>query len=137
MSGALDGELIGADAYQLYRGLDIGTAKVDAASRARVPHHLIDVADPSESWSLARYLEAATSALDDVWRRHKLPVLAGGSGQYVTALLEGWQPPRVPPDEALRAELEALAAAEGPEAVHARLAALDPAGAATLDPRAR
>ena len=62
-------------------------------------------------------------------------MLAGGSGQYVTALLEGWQPPRVPPDEALRAEFEALAAAEGPEAVHARLAALDPAGAATLDPQ--
>lgn len=135
IAAALDGEVVGADAYQLYRGLDIGTAKVDAASGARVPHHLIDVAVPSEPWSLARYLEAATEALDDVWQRHKLPVLAGGSGQYVTALLEGWQPPRVPPDEALRAELEALAAAEGAAAVHARLAAIDPDAAANLDPQ--
>src|ERR1044072_4958205 len=91
---ALDGEVVGAAAYQLYRGLDIGTAKVDAATRARVPHHLIDVAEPADPWTLARYLEAATEVLDDVWRRDKLPVLAGGSGQYVTALLEGWQPPR-------------------------------------------
>src|SRR5689334_11142489 len=77
---ACDGEVIGADAYQLYRGLDIGTAKVDAATRARVPHHLIDVADADDPWTLARYLEAAQAALEDVWRRHKLPVLAGGSG---------------------------------------------------------
>jgi tRNA dimethylallyltransferase len=132
---ACDGEVIGADAYQLYRGLDIGTAKVDATTRARAPHHLIDVADPDNPWTLARYLEAATAVLEDIWSRGKLPVLAGGSGQYVTALLEGWHPPRVPPDEALRAEFEALATAEGPEAVHARLAALDPVGAATLDPQ--
>ena len=132
---ALDGEVVGADAYQLYRGLDIGTAKVDAATRARAPHHLIDVASADDPWTLARYLEAATSVLEDVWRRGRLPVLAGGSGQYVTALLEGWQPPRVPPDEALRAELDALAASEGAAAVHARLAALDPVGAASLDPQ--
>jgi tRNA dimethylallyltransferase len=132
---AFDGEVVGADAYQLYRGLDIGTAKVDAATRARAPHHLIDVAAADDPWTLARYLEAATAVLEDVWRRDKLPVLAGGSGQYVTALLEGWQPPRVPPDEALRAELEALAATEGPAAVHARLAVLDPEAASRLDPQ--
>src|SRR3954465_5942509 len=132
---ALSGEVVGVDAYQLYRGLDIGTAKVDAATRARAPHHLIDVGDADDPWTLARYLEAATGVLEDVWRRDKLPVLAGGSGQYVTALLEGWQPPRVPPDEALRAELEAVAAAEGAAARHARLAAIDPEAAARLDPQ--
>src|SRR4051794_14285985 len=135
LAEALDGEVVGADAYQLYRRLDIGTAKIDAATRTRAPHHLIDVAEPADPWTLARYLEAATEALNDVWRRDKLPVLAGGSGQYVTALLEGWQPPRVPPDEDLRAELEALAAAEGAAAAHARLAAIDPEGAARLDPQ--
>src|ERR1041384_2863184 len=70
---ALDGEVVGADAYQLYRGLDTGTAQVVVATRARVPHHLIDVADASDPWTLARYLEAANEALDDVWRRGKLP----------------------------------------------------------------
>ncbi|HLF75906.1 MAG TPA: tRNA (adenosine(37)-N6)-dimethylallyltransferase MiaA [Dehalococcoidia bacterium] len=131
---ALNGEVIGADAYQLYRCLDIGTAKVDAATRARVPHHLIDVVDPDRPMSLALYLELATAALDDVWSRGKLPVLAGGSGQYVWALLEGWQVPRIAPDIALRRELDAVAAKEGAPALQARLASLDPQAAARLDP---
>ena len=84
--------------------------------------------------TLARYLDAATAALEDVWSRDKLPVLAGGSGQYVWAIIEGWQVPRVPPDRALRDELEAFAATTGPEAVHNRLAAIDPEAAARLDP---
>jgi len=134
LAAALDGEVLGADAYQVYRGLDIGTAKVDAATRRRVPHHLIDIADPDEPLTLARYLDAAQAALAGVWSGARLPILAGGSGQYVWALIEGWQVPRVPPDAALRRELEALAAAEGPAALHARLAALDPQAAARLDP---
>jgi tRNA dimethylallyltransferase len=135
LAGAFGGEVVGADAYQLYRGLDIGTAKVGADQRERVRHHLIDVADAADPWTLARYLEAATAVLEDLWRRGKLPVLAGGSGQYVMALVEGWRPPHVPPDDVLRAELLALAAAEGPAAVHARLAAVDPDAAARLDPQ--
>src|SRR3989337_381962 len=105
--------------------MDMGTAKVPAEVRGRVAHHLIDIAEPSEPLSLARFLDAAHEALDEVWGRGRLPVLAGGSGQYVWALIEGWQVPRVEPDAALRRELEALAAAEGPAALHARLAALD------------
>ncbi len=131
---AFDGEVVSADAYQLYRGLDIGTAKVSAALRERVRHHLIDIADPDAPLTLARYLDAAQAALADIWSRHRLPVLAGGSGQYVWALLEGWQPPRVPPDPELRRELEALAARAGPVALHARLAALDAEAARRLDP---
>ena len=107
-----DGEIVNADAYQLYRGLDIGTAKVSAETRQRLPHHLIDVTRSDRPLALARYLDLALAALDDVWSRDKLPILVGGNGRYVWALLEGWQVPRVPPDLALRAELEALGAAE-------------------------
>ena len=95
-------------------------------------HHLIDVADPDDAVDAGALPRCCHGALEDVWSRGKLPVLAGGSGQYVWALLEGWQVPRVAPDLALRAELEALAA-EGLR-VHARLAALDPEAAARLDP---
>jgi tRNA dimethylallyltransferase len=131
---ALNGEVVNADAYALYRGLDIGTAKVSEGERAQVAHHLIDVAAPDRPLSLAAYLDLASQALEDIWSRGRLPLLGGGSGQYVWALLEGWRVPRVPPDLVLRAELEALAEAGGPEAVHARLAALDPEAAARLDP---
>jgi tRNA dimethylallyltransferase len=127
--------VINTDAYQVYRGMDIGTAKVPAFDRARVTHHLIDIVEPSDHLTLARFLDFANAALDDVWSRGKLPVLAGGSGQYVWALIEGWQPPRVPPDLQLRAELEAVAEAEGPEVLHDRLAALDPEAASKLDRR--
>jgi tRNA dimethylallyltransferase len=134
LAEAFDGEVINTDAYQLYRGLDIGTAKVSAEVRQRIPHHLIDIADPDDAMTLARYLDAATAAMEDVWSRGKLPILAGGSGQYVWAIIEGWQVPRVAPDRDLRDELEAFAAAEGAEAVHARLAEIDPEAASRLDP---
>jgi tRNA dimethylallyltransferase len=130
LAEAFSGEIVSTDAYQLYRGLDIGTAKVTPAERARVPHHLIDAVSPDDPMTLGCYLDLATEALDGVWSRNRLPVLAGGSGQYVLAVLEGWQPPRVPPDAALRAELDALDASE----LHARLVAIDPDAAARLDP---
>jgi tRNA dimethylallyltransferase len=134
LAEALDGEVVSADAYQVYRGLDIGTAKAGPELRGRVPHHLLDIVDPDDQLTLARFLDAAHAALEDVWGRGRLPVLAGGSGQYIWALLEGWNVPRVPPNEALRAELEALAAREGNAALVARLAAVDPEAAARLDP---
>ncbi len=130
---AMDGEIVNADAYQLYLGLDIGTAKVDAATRERVPHHLIDVASPDEPMTLATYLQMAQEALQGIWLRQKLPVLAGGSGQYVWALLEGWQVPRIAPDIELRRELEVVAAQQGVAALQSRLAAMDPEAAARLD----
>ena len=131
---ALNGEVVSADAYQVYRGLDIGTAKAGAELRSRVSHHLLDIVDPGNQLTLARFLDAAHGALEDVWARDKLPVVTGGSGQYVWALLEGWNVPRVPPDTALRAELEDLAAREGKAALVARLAAVDPEAARRLDP---
>jgi tRNA dimethylallyltransferase len=130
---ALEGEVISVDAYQVYRGLDIGTAKASVEQRARVPHHLIDIADPARPMTLARWLDLAQAALADIWSRGRLPILAGGSGQYVWALLEGWQVPRVAPDPALRAELETLAAEGGAPALLERLRGLDPDAARRID----
>ena len=134
LAAAFDGEVVNADAYCFYRGMDIGNAKPSPAERARARHHLVDITDPDDPLTLARFLDAAKAAVEDIWSRGKLPVLAGGSGQYAWALIEGWQVPRVPPDPALRAELEAVAASDGPEALRARLAAIDPEAAARLDP---
>lgn len=128
-------EAIGADSRQVYRGLDIGSAKPTAEERAAVPYHLLDVVDPDETLDVATYQRLATATITEVWARGRLPILVGGSGQYVWAVLEGWRIPEVPPDPALRAALTARAEALGPEALHAELAAHDPAAAARIDAR--
>jgi len=115
--------------------MDVGTAKPAPQERAAVPHWLIDIVDPDEEFSLARYLDLAHAALADIWRRHSTPFLVGGSGQYVWALLEGWQVPRVPPDADLRHSLEDRAEREGPDALYRELLALDPTAAALVDAR--
>lgn len=130
----LDGEIISADSRQVYRFMDIGTAKPTVAERAAVPHHLIDIVDPDEDFSLARYQDMATAAIQDIAVRGKLPLLVGGTGQYLAAVLEGWQIPRVSPQPELRARLEAEAASIGTDALHARLAMIDPAAAAGIPP---
>ncbi len=129
----LDAEVLNADSRQVYRFMDIGTAKPNPEERARVRHWLIDVVDPDEPFSLGRYLELANGALDDCWSRGVLPIIAGGTGQYVWALLEGWQVPRVPPDRAFRAELEAQIVREGPGPLLDELARVDPEYAAQVD----
>ena len=131
----LSGEIVGADSRQVYRHMDIGTAKPTAEERSLAPHHLIDVVDPDQEFSLARYLELAVAALEDVWSRGKQPLLVGGSGQYVWGLLEGWRVPRLPPQRDLRRELEERAARQGAEALHGELAQVDPKAAARVDPR--
>ena len=131
----LGGEIMGADSRQVYRHMDIGTAKPTAEERALAAHHLIDVIDPDQEFSLAQYLEQAVAALEDVWSRGKQPLLVGGSGQYVWALLEGWRVPRLPPQRELRRELEERAARQGAEALHRELAQVDPKAAARIDPR--
>jgi tRNA dimethylallyltransferase len=128
-------EIISADSRQVYRGMDIGTAKATPQERARVPHHLLDVVDPDEPLSLAEFQEMAYVAVDEVLARGRIPFLVGGTGQYVMAVLEGWQVPRVPPDEDLRAELYSQAEQEGPEVLHTRLQRLDPAAADHIDAR--
>ena len=135
LAEAFDGEVVSADSRLLYRHMDVGTAKPTPEERARVVHHLIDVADPDETVGLAEFQAQAYAAIDDVHARGKLPLLVGGTGQYVRAVVEGWRIPRVPPHHELRAELEAQAEREGGGAVHARLAELDPVAAERLDPR--
>jgi tRNA dimethylallyltransferase len=133
LAGRLGGEIVNADSRQVYRGMDLGTAKPAAEERARARHWLIDVVDPNEPFSLGRYLDLAHEALADCWSRGVLPLLAGGTGQYVWALLEGWEVPRVPPDPQLRAELEAQAEREGPASLIEELERVDPAYAARVD----
>lgn len=128
----LGGEVVSADSRYLYRGMDIGTAKPTEAEMAGVPHHLIDILEPTDDYSLALYQRDAYRAIDDIIARGRVPILAGGTPLYVNAVLEGWRVPEVPPDPELRAALEAEAAAQGREALHARLAAVDPAAAARI-----
>jgi tRNA dimethylallyltransferase len=130
----LGGEVVSADSRQVYRGMDVGTAKPTAAERAAVPHHLIDVVDPDEEFSLARYQDLATAAIAEIAARGRLPLLVGGTGQYLAAVLEGWQIPRVAPQPQLRAALERAAEQHGAAALHARLAQIDPAAAAAILP---
>ncbi len=127
----LDGEIIGADSRQVYRHMDIGTAKPTPEERAAAPHHLIDVVGPDEPFSLGTWLDLARAALDDIWGRGNQPVLVGGTGQYVWALLEGWRVPRVAPDPDLRSELKS----RPPEELLAELRRVDPAAESYIDLR--
>ena len=127
------GEIISADSRQIYREMNIGTAKPTPAERAAAPHHLVDIVPPDAVLTLAEFQERAFATIADIHARGKLPLLVGGTGQWVKAVIEGWGIPRVPPDPALRARLQAEADAIGAEAFHAKLAAVDPAAAAKLD----
>jgi tRNA dimethylallyltransferase len=127
-------EIVSADSRQIYTGLDIGTAKVTPAEQARVPHHLIDCVTPDQDFSLAEYQERAYACLAEIQQRGRRPLLVGGTGQYVRAVVEGWRIPRVPPDPKLRAELYADAERDG-GALYARLLALDPGAPDLIDAR--
>ena len=127
------GEIISVDSAQIYRGMDIGTAKPDAATRARVPHHLIDVIDPTEAYSAARFAREALATIAAIRARGRVPILAGGTMLYFKALSEGLS--TLPgADPAVRAELDARAVREGWPALHAELARVDPTTAARLEP---
>ena len=128
----LGGEVVNADSMQLYRGMDIGTAKLTETERAGVPHHVLDIWDVTEPASVAEYQRLARGAIDDVLARGRVPLLVGGSGLYVRAVLERFEFPGT--DPGLRAGLEAQLAAVGPAALHARLTAADPAAAAGILP---
>jgi tRNA dimethylallyltransferase len=131
----LNGEIVSADSRLFYRGMDIGTAKPTREERARVPHHLIDVANPDETWSLAQFQQEARRVIAEIQARGKLPFLVGGTGQYVRAVTEAWSPPEVKGDERLRKELEKLAEAKGIYWLHAKLNSLDPEAAEKMDAR--
>lgn len=129
------GEIINADSRQVYRYMDIGTAKPTMEERALVPHHLIDVVCPDQNFNLALYQSKAREAMENIQSRGKLALLVGGSGLYVWSLLEGWRIPPVPPDPILRRELEAIARSEGTRRLYQELEQLDPAAAQRIDPR--
>ena len=131
----LDGEIVSADSRQVYRYLNVGTSKPTAQERSDVPHHLVDIIDPDQDFSLSLFLSRARDAIEDIQCHGKLPILVGGTGQYVWGLLEGWRPPEVPPDPDLRRELEERAKAKGTAALYVELTSLDPEAAARTDGR--
>ena len=132
---AVSGEIISADSRYLYRGLDIGTAKPSPTERARVPHHLIDVTTPDQPWTLAEYQRAAYAAIAGVLERGRVPLLVGGTGQYVRAVSEGWLVPPGGTASPVRVELEQVLAEHGVEALAERLRQVDPESAAQVDQR--
>lgn len=122
-------EIVNADSRQVYRYMDIGTGKPTAEERARVCHHVVDVVDPDEEFSLAMYDDLALRAMGDIRARGKLPIVVGGTGQYVWSLLEEWDVPQVPPDPAFRDEMGRLAGRHGSTRLHRELAQVDPVAA--------
>jgi tRNA dimethylallyltransferase len=129
----LGGEIVSADSRLFYRGMDIGTAKPSAEDLRRVPHHLVDIARPDQTLSLGQFQDLAQAAIAGIHARGRLPILVGGTGQYIRAVIQGWDPPRVEPDPPLRTALEDWSQQVGKEGLHARLAAVDPAAAAAID----
>jgi len=127
----LSGEIVSADSRQIYRQMDIGTAKPTREEQSLVPHHLIDVVAPDEPYTLAQFQADAYAAIDGILGRGKLPLLVGGTGLYVRAVVEGLHIPRVPPNQELRAQL----ARQDPLALFEHLRELDPGAAARMDPR--
>ena len=129
----LGGEVVSADSRQVYRGMDIGTAKATPAEQMLVLQHLLDIRNLDETLSLGEYQKLAYAIIDDIHGREQLPFLVGGTGQYVRAVVEGWQVPEVPPQVELRSALEEQAQRQGKEAVFARLQELDPFSAERID----
>ena len=129
----IGGEIVSADSRYLYRGMDIGTAKPSLEERQGVPHWLIDVADPDETWSLSLFQKAADEAVRDIHARGKRPILVGGTGQYFRAILEGWSIPEGEPDYRLREVLEKWGNEIGAEELHRKLSRIDPEAAAKID----
>ena len=124
------GEVISADSRLFYRGMDIGTAKPTLAERGTIPHHFIDIAQPDEVVTLGAYQSRCYATIDEILERGRLPILVGGTGQYVMAVVEGWGIPQVAPNLALREELEK----ESAETLHARLVQRDPVAAEAIHP---
>jgi tRNA dimethylallyltransferase len=131
LAAEFDGEIVSADSRQVYRGMDIGTAKPSLEERRTVPHHLLDVVEPDEPFSLSNYQRLAFAAIGDIHSRRRIPFLVGGSGLYVRAVLEGLTIPRVSPNVPRRSELEQ----EDGRELYARLKALDASAAERIDPR--
>ena len=129
------GEIVSADSRQVYCHMDIGTAKPGREELSLIPHHLINIVNPDEDFSLAQYQKLAYRAIGDIHQRNKLPILVGGSGMYVWSVLEGWGIPRVPPDLEFRHSLEEKAARVGEDELYQELEEIDPVAAQRIDQR--
>lgn len=129
----LAGEIVSSDSKQFYKHLSIGTAKPSISERARVPHHLVDFCEPDHRLSLAEFQDMAYAAISNIQARGKLPILVGGTGQYVRAVLEGWGIPEVEPHHGLRIDLDSFADTYGPSALHTWLRQVDPTAADNID----
>ena len=134
LSKMLNGEVVSADSRYFYRGMDIGTAKPSPEELDGVPHHLIDVADPDEPWSLGKFKREAIINIELILSRGKVPLLVGGTGQYLRAITEGWVVPEIEPDAKLREVLESWAEEIGSEGLYQRLKAIDPIAAEKILP---
>ncbi len=130
----VNGEIVSADSMQIYREMNIGTAKPDMAERKGVPHHLIDVVNPDEEYSVARFQQDAKAALDDIIKRGKVPIVAGGTGLYINALVYNLTFSETITNWEYRARLQSLAEKEGPEALHALLMKVDPKSGEAIHP---
>jgi len=128
----LDGEIVNADSMQIYKYMDIGTAKPDMEERQGIPHHLIDIVNPDESFSVARYCECAKEVIDDIHKRGKIPVMVGGTGLYVDSLVNNIQFSEIEPDEDYRMEMENLADQKGNQYIYNMLLDIDPEGASKI-----
>ena len=134
LAECLQGEIISADSRYFYIGMDIGTAKPTPDDLARVPHHLINVTTPDHPWSLADFQARAAAAVEEIHRNGRLPVLVGGTGQYIRAVTESWEVPELAPDEKLRQVLTTWGNQIGAKNLHERLKILDPEAADRMDP---
>ncbi|WP_053366254.1 tRNA (adenosine(37)-N6)-dimethylallyltransferase MiaA [Bacillus sp. FJAT-27245] len=134
MAKHFNGEVISGDSMQIYRGMDIGTAKVTEEEMEGIPHHLIDIKNPEETFSVAEFKTLVREKIDEITSRGKLPIIVGGTGLYIQSVLYDYQFSEAPADEAFRARLEKKAEEEGNEAVHRELAELDPEAAEQLHP---
>lgn len=129
----IDAEIISADSRYLYRGMDIGTAKPTADELTMVRHHLVNVAEPDETWSLAQYLEKTLELIDEIRSRNRIPFITGGTGQYIRALTEGWRVPELAPDQKLREALTVWGNEIGGLELHRKLGIVDAVAANFID----
>jgi len=134
LAAQLNAEIVSADSRLVYRGMDIGTAKPSIKERTLIPHHIIDIIDPDEPWSLADFQQAAGYAVQEIHQKEKIPLLVGGTGQYIKAILEQWEIPKHPPNPALRNFLSEWSSRVSPQKFHNYLALLDPVAANFIDP---
>lgn len=130
----LAGEIVSADSAQVYRHMDVGTAKPTETQRRRVTHHLVDIVDPEEDYNVARFQRDATESISQIAGRRRLPLLVGGTGLYVQAVVDGLSLPAAPPDPAFREQMRDLAAREGADSLHRQLNLMDPVSAKRIHP---